>query len=81
MRLLTVHQYLRVHGGDETIIIQRQSETSKIDVQTLIMAEQYCKFMKNINIANQLRASYTTRQKTKRWYLCLFYWCLDRVLL
>jgi hypothetical protein len=62
-----------LHRGDETTIIQCQSGASKIDVQALIMAEQYCKFMRGVDIANQLRASYTTRQKTKRWYLYLFY--------
>jgi hypothetical protein len=41
-----------------TIIIQRQSEASKIDVQALIMVEQYCKFIKSINIANQLYVLY-----------------------
>jgi hypothetical protein len=34
-----------LHWGNKTIIIQCQSEASKIDVQTLIKAEQYCKFM------------------------------------
>jgi hypothetical protein len=70
-----------LHWSNETTIIQRQSRALKIDMQVLIIAEQYYKFIKSINIVDQLRASYMTCQKTKRWYLCLFYWCLDRVLL
>jgi hypothetical protein len=45
------------------------------------MAEQYYKFIKSINIVDQLYASYMTCQKTKRWYLCLFYWYLDSTLI
>jgi uncharacterized protein YdeI (YjbR/CyaY-like superfamily) len=62
-----------LHRSDKTTIIQHQSEASKIDVQTPIITEQYCKFMRNVNITNQLCVSYTICQKTKRWYLCLFY--------
>jgi hypothetical protein len=49
-----------LHRGDETTIIQHQSGASKIDVQTPIIAEQYCKFMKSVNIADQLCILYTT---------------------
>jgi hypothetical protein len=41
-----------LHQGDKTIIIQYQSGASKIDVQALIIAEQYCKFIKSVDIAN-----------------------------
>jgi hypothetical protein len=69
-----------LHQGDETTIIQRQSGASKIDVQASIITEQYYKFIRSIDIAGQLYASYMTCQKTKRWYLYLFYWCLDSAL-
>jgi hypothetical protein len=35
-----------LHRGDETTIIQCQSRDSKIDVQTPIITEQYCKFIR-----------------------------------
>jgi hypothetical protein len=55
-----------LHRSDETIIIQHQSGASKINMQTLIMAEQYYKFIKSVNIVNQLYVLYMTCQKTKR---------------
>jgi hypothetical protein len=41
-----------LHRGDETTIIQCQSGALKINVQALIMAEQYCKFIRGVNIAD-----------------------------
>jgi hypothetical protein len=61
-----VYFMLTLHWSDETIIIQHQSKASKINVQAPIIVEQYCKFIKSIDIANQLCASYTTCQKTKK---------------
>jgi uncharacterized protein YdeI (YjbR/CyaY-like superfamily) len=41
-----------LHRGNETTIIQRQSGASKIDVQAPIIVEQYCKFMRNVDITD-----------------------------
>jgi hypothetical protein len=61
-----VYFILTLYQSDETIIIQCQSEASKIDVQALIMVEQYCKFIKSVDITDQLCALYMIHQKTKK---------------
>jgi len=45
------------------------------------MVETYCLGMRGVDIADQLRSSYPIRQKTKRWYMSMFYWCVESALI
>jgi hypothetical protein len=41
------------------------------------MVDDYNHFMNSVDIADQLRAKFTTRQQTYRTWLLMFYFCLD----
>ena len=65
------------HRGGETTHVQRRSGASLHNVVAPAMTDTYCIGMRGVDIADQLRASYTVRQKSRRWYMTLFYWFLD----
>ena len=68
------------HRGGNVGVVERQSGPNTMHVDAAPMAEQYCQNMGGVDLAGQYRSSYCVRQKSKRWYLCLFYWILDAAL-
>ncbi len=68
------------HRGGDTIVVTRQSGAAEIEVPAPSIVEQYCFGMRGVDIADQLRSSYCIRQKSKRWYLSLFYWVVDAII-
>jgi hypothetical protein len=37
--------------------------------------------MRGVDIANQIRSSYPIQQKTKHWYMSMFYWYVESALI
>lgn len=64
------------HSANDMITVERQSGANRIEVNAPAMVEDYCKGMGGVDLADQYRSSYCVRQKSMRWYLCLFYWFL-----
>jgi hypothetical protein len=60
--------------------VRRFSGPKKLEVPTSPMQIMYTKFMRGIDVHDQIRESYTSSIATKKWWQRVFFFCLDTAL-
>ena len=60
--------------------VRRRSGRKVEDRPCPPMAGPYGDHMGGVDVSDQYRSTYTVRQKSRRWYMALFYWVVDNAL-
>ena len=61
----------------QPVRVERRKGREKVNRPAPPMAREYGDKMGGVDLSDQYRSSYTVHQKSKRWYMALFYWVVD----
>ena len=61
----------------QPVRVERRKGREKVNRPAPPMAREYWDKMGGVDLSDQYRSSYTVHQKSKRWYMALFYWVVD----
>jgi hypothetical protein len=59
------------------VLRHKPGQKERVPVPSLLCYDEYNKHMGAVDLADHKRAMLTCRQRTHKWWLCVFYWILD----
>jgi hypothetical protein len=70
----------KVCGNDTTARRYRRGQRDREEIKAPEVQEDYSKYFNAVDISDKDSAIYSTSIRSKRWYLRIFFWVLDRVI-
>ena len=66
------------HGPEAGQVLRRvEGQADKVERESPLVGEHYNGLMGGTDLNDFLRSIYTTARISKKWWKCLFFWCMD----
>lgn len=68
------------NAAEQCVVLRRNSKGEKVPVFCPTGISDYIKYMGGVDKFDQYMAAYTISQKSRRWWIKLFYYFIDTVI-